>query len=362
MERHKGKVIIGANFNTSTVHGVMTTTVDYPSATLVAKTPPDDGTWGVLSYVPDSDDVIRRAQYLTTRWKVEGGVPDPEERPMPSVALALARKVNVTASAAVHDTERLRYCDPGDYTPISLHSIFIPSLWQQKQNFDGGAFFKNKVVLVGVTLQEGQDFKATPVGVIPGVLVHASALTDVLEHSFIQEAPRWTLWAAIIIGALLAWLMVSYLRHPVFSLLLMWGLTALAVWFSFVLFNQISMEASPLPFSLALNGCGVLGLTANFLHQLKETRKLSRFVTRYHSPDRVSQLLRDREGLFETLGGAERTVTILFSDVRGFTTMSEGMEPTALISKVNEYFNKMVERVIMFQGSIDKFIGDAVMA
>ena len=108
---------------------------------------------------------------------------------MPSVALALARKVNVTASAAVHDTERLRFCDPGDYTPLSLHSIFIPSLWQQ--NFGNGSYFKDKIVLVGVTLEEQQDFKATPVGVIPGVLVHASALTDILEHSFLHDAPRW---------------------------------------------------------------------------------------------------------------------------------------------------------------------------
>lgn len=356
LKRHAGKVIIGARFDTSAV-----SKLEYPSSTITGQEIPEDGTWGYMNYwAIEGDSIVRHARYQTTRWKVEGGVPDPDDKPIPSIALAAARKLNVSASADVHEWERIRFAEEDSYAALSLHEIFVPDLW--KSNFGDGSVFKNKVVLIGATAQESQDFQLTPVGSIAGVRLHAHALTALLANSFLYDAPRWWLWLSLIAGAVIAWLLVTYIRQPVITLLAMWSLTVGAAYGCFVLFNKLNLEASPIPLSLALNGCGLLGLTGNFLSQLREKRKLTHFIQRYHSPEHVAAMLKDRENLFQTLGGVERSVTILFSDVRGFTSLSEGMKPEELVAQLNEYLSGMVERVFVNHGSIDKFIGDAVMA
>ncbi len=367
LDRYSGRVILGAQFSTKfDKKGLKQSTgntisqISYPSSAITGMEMPEDGTWGYLNYWPSDDDVVRLARYHTTRWKVEGGVPDPGDKLIPSVALTIARKLNVTASAEVQDWEKIRFAEQSSYEPASLHEIFVPDLWNS--NFGGGSAFKDKVVFVGSTAQEQQDFQNTPIGSIAGVQLHAHALTALLTHSFLRDAPWWWLWFSLISGAVIAWLLVTFIRQPVITLVAMWLLTAGAAYGCLAIFNKLDVEASPIPLSLALNGCGLLGLTGNFLSQLREKRKLTRIVQRQFSPDHVAAMLKNREGLFHTMGGVGRVVTILFSDIRGYTTLSEGMKPEDLVIQLNEYLSSMVARVFVNHGSIDKFIGDAVMA
>ncbi len=362
LKRHAGKVLIGARFDEKFDEKTRTSfsKFEYPSSSITGQGIPEDFMWGYLNFWAIGDDIVRFARYQTTRWKVERGVPDPDDHPVPSIALAMARKLNVTASADVSEWERMRFADKDSYAPLSLHEIFVPDLW--KANFGDGSLFKDKIVLIGATAQEQQDFRLTPLGSIPGVQLHAHALTALLAHSFLYDAPGWWLWCSLITGAVIAWLLVTYIRQPVITLVAIWLLTSGVAYGCFAIFNKLDFEVSPIPLSLALNGCGLLGLAGNFLGQLREKRKLTRFIQRYHSPEHVAAMLKDRENLFQTLGGVERNVTILFSDVRGFTSLSEGMKPEDLVAQLNEYLSGMVEQVFVNHGSIDKFIGDAVMA
>jgi adenylate cyclase len=122
------------------------------------------------------------------------------------------------------------------------------------------------------------------------------------------------------------------------------------------------LEASPVPFVLALGLCGVMGIAGNYLMQRRAQQRAVRFLARYTSQEQAVEMMRDRAGLLNTLGGMERTVTVLFSDVRGFTSLSETKSASDLVAQLNEYLSKMVERVVDEKGIVDKFIGDAVMA
>jgi adenylate cyclase len=103
-------------------------------------------------------------------------------------------------------------------------------------------------------------------------------------------------------------------------------------------------------------------LTYDYLLERLEKRRVRRTLERYVSRDVVKELLDNPQTYFSALGGVRRSVAILFSDVRNFTTMTESADPHALVKQLREYFEEMVRLVFEHNGSLDKFIGDAVMA
>jgi adenylate cyclase len=366
LERHRGKVIIGAKFETSQVgNGELHSSITLPTPEVTGHTTPEPGTFGFLTYWSDPDQVIRKAWFRRTRSDAEKAInsqaiADVDEKPTPSVTMALANIVNPALAAKTSNGERLRFCGTEAFNPRSLHEVFLPPLWIS--NMGEGAFFKDKIVMVGSVLTVQHDIKRIPPGEIFGVQLHAHALNALLQQSFVQELSPTATWSCFALMVLLAWALVSWVRQPLLCLLSLLGISALLFWISILLFNFKGIEASPLLFMVGLNVCGLSGITGRFMMQLREARRLRRLLARYTSPELVEEMMSDREGLYTMLGGVGRRVTILFSDVRGFTSMSETMTPAEVVKQLNEYLSRMVEQVIIQRGLVDKFIGDAVMA
>ena len=219
--------------------------------------------------------------------------------------------------------------------------------------------FKNKIVFIGLTASGLVDVFQTPFGksLMPGIQLHASIADSVLSNRFIRPALRPTATIVIVWATAIALLTV----FVPFAAAVAGTLVALGVWTAVGLqrFEHglwLPMAAPQLAMAFALFG----GTAYRYFVEDREKRKVKGLFGRYVSRDVYAQLL-DNPGLAQ-LGGRRRDMTVLFSDIRGFTSITEKGAPEELVGQLNEYFTRMVDIVFSQHGTVDKFVGDMVMA
>ena len=233
--------------------------------------------------------------------------------------------------------------------------------------------FKDKIVLVGASAITLQDLHLAPFAtaavLTPGTEILANVLDNLLAGDSLRAIPNplrhfmvgewhpqnpWYI-LLILVVAILATLIADRFRP-----LRAFFLTG-AVWVGFAaiclvafLWGRIWIEFVPASVALGLSyGVTVL---RQFVHEERVRREMARFF----SPELARQIAHDRTGL--VIASKRRPITVLFSDIRNFTTISEGLSPEDVVELLREYFNTMVPIVLKHGGTLDKYVGDAIMA
>jgi len=223
--------------------------------------------------------------------------------------------------------------------------------------------FSGKLVFVGVTEKAVYDIRPTPLDALfPGVELHATAAANILTGDFVMRDGRVILFdvlmtaaAALVLGGLLAWA-----RRTVAGLLFLASVLVATVAAEFALFTLFDILPSPVYPVLSASLCYVSGEAYRNLVAEKKSRYLKRAFSSYVSPELVSEILENPGAL--KLGGEKREVSVLFSDIRGFTGISEKFTPEELVEFLNRYLSPMTGIILEEKGMVDKFIGDAIMA
>jgi adenylate cyclase len=224
------------------------------------------------------------------------------------------------------------------------------------------ADFAGAIALVGTTAKGLQDLRPTPLAAdFPGVEIHASLLSGMLNQD-LKSVPANAnpIEALMMLLTGLVVLFVIPYRDPVFNalgLVAVMGLVAAANLLLWIKLNEVVPVAATLLMLAVLFGWNML---AGFMREERKIRKVSAMFGEYVPRERVAQMVESGESY--SMVGESRTMTVLFCDVREFTALSENLPPRELSAMLNAYLTPMTEIIHAHRGTVDKYVGDAIMA
>ncbi len=306
--------------------------------------------WGPVNVLLDSDGHVRRA---AATWAIA-------DQPVPHFDVVLrdvAQRAGLPVALAPRGTTRINFRGgPGTFPSVPYYQVVGGS--HGGQAFAPPETFRDKIVLVGTTGGLQHDVLPTPfarLGNMPGVEVHANVLETLIDGDPIHEIPVWVSTILAAAGALAGAALVVRLRAPraLITAVASWGALTLLAFASFTYFD-VWMRGMAGTLALALGWFSTA--VEHFVREQREKRRLSRFF----SPGVASAVVRGRDDA--ALGASRRLVTVLFSDLRGFTTISEKLRPEQIDEMLREYLTEMTAIVFKHGGTVDKYIGDCVMA
>lgn len=322
---------------------------------------------GFVNSFPDRDGTVRRSplfiQFLDgwypslvcAAWMHLKGVTDIScENKDPgslSVTMSTGRKISVPLDRKgrcwINYPGRF-----GTFRYISYYDVIQKRIPQ--------SFFTDKIIMVGSTLAGAFDLKSTPLQALyPGVEIHASLLYTLLQENFLRQT---TFGDELLLILLITFFtaMVAHYTRPILAFFLLIVIEVSFVLLSLLLFSQNNLIVNTTKPMLAGLFVFIILLLYRYFIEEREKRRIKNYFRRYVASEIVENVLSKENGL--VLGGEERELTIVFSDIRNFTNMSESQAPSKVVTFLNRYMTIMTEVLKQNKGTLDKYIGDAIVA
>lgn len=335
---------------------------------------------GFFYMEPDPDGVVRRVPMVVLM----------NGRAYPSLPLELARTANEDDLKVDLDTEfrigAIELAKAGNKIPVSPlgaaevnfrgpdHTFKYVSAQELMTNDQSGraiasesakSLIKDAYVFIGLSALGVFDMRSTPYSNnIPGVEVHANILDNILSQDLLKRGSGWTdtrwIYLLMVVGGILFAFFVERLEAVPALLLALAAFGGMGIFDVKVLFSENGINWNTSLLAVELSCIFIFTLALKYVMEERNKKFVRGAFAKYVAPAVVDSILKDPTKL--TVGGEKKDLTILFSDIRGFTTFSEKMDAKALSSFLNEYLGIMTEIVFANEGTLDKYIGDAIMA
>ncbi len=298
---------------------------------------------GFINAFPDRDGTLRRC-YLFGEWN--GNI-------FPHLSLAIAERLRI-------DWRKLPFEKDGSFFikfTGPFHTFPYVSFTDVYHGRIPDGYFKNRIVLIGTSATGLSDRFNVPVGIMPGVEIHANVIDNLRKGEFLKVVPLHLRLIIMLVFSLFLTVLSTSRRMYLSFILFILALILFPVISLFLFFNNIYLEMTRIEGIILFSY--IAGTILTMRETEKEKRKIRELFSRY-LPERVIDEMVEKMEI--PLGGERREITVLFSDIRNFTSLSEKRDPADVVSDLNEFFNEMTECIFKYDGMVDKFLGDGIMA